>query len=378
MTLVFLVLFRFHINDFPFDSLHLIHCNHKIRKESEEEARFLKHFFSWLPFFSFERDSWLWNDENSLRWWRYQCFHKVITDHHLWFFLTGHHLEDRIETSFLNLMRGAWMRWFLNMQITQAHSLLPWVILFRPLLHEIKDSFYHFCKILWITYFEDYTNSDSDVSKRNWIRNNILTPLCHLWWSDTKFLHSMDQIYREIETFQPEDIEIVPIKTLSIWDLKNAGKILFPSPIVSKTILLDLRKKLHLYYNITQGKIDERLKRLNHKKGRKNLKTTTFFFVDQELYFFEHPTHFREETSTEEVVVDHLWEYQFLGETLGIHDKNLLWSTIRLSKPWDSFHGKTRNRWCLNQKIPLFRRNWIPLAVKDWNIIYIFEEIFKF
>jgi hypothetical protein len=42
-------------------------------------------------------------------------------------------------------------------------------------------------------------------------------------------------------------------------------------------------------------------------------------------------------------------------------------------KKGDLYRKKTRNEYCINQKIPIFRRNFIPIVVK-WNqIIKIFK-----
>lgn len=108
MSMICLVLARFQKNNYDFQRIHIVHCNHKIREQSEIEAQYLKTFFQGLPFFYFERETenkTLKSDENSLRKRRYDCFYKVCKQEHAPLLLTGHHLEDRIETSFLNCMR---------------------------------------------------------------------------------------------------------------------------------------------------------------------------------------------------------------------------------------------------------------------------------
>jgi hypothetical protein len=39
------VLFYYHTNNLDLSRIHIAHCNHKIREESEEEANFMKKFF---------------------------------------------------------------------------------------------------------------------------------------------------------------------------------------------------------------------------------------------------------------------------------------------------------------------------------------------
>jgi tRNA(Ile)-lysidine synthase TilS/MesJ len=49
------VLYYFHINGLSLNKVHIAHCNHKIRHESEDEAKFISDFFSGLDFHLYER-----------------------------------------------------------------------------------------------------------------------------------------------------------------------------------------------------------------------------------------------------------------------------------------------------------------------------------
>jgi hypothetical protein len=40
------ILFFYHKNKLDLNKIHIAHCNHKIRKESEIEAKFMSEFFS--------------------------------------------------------------------------------------------------------------------------------------------------------------------------------------------------------------------------------------------------------------------------------------------------------------------------------------------
>lgn len=68
------ILYFYHNNNFSLNNVHIAHCNHKIRPESEIEAKFMSDFFSGLDFHLYERDTALSIDENSLRNWRYSQF----------------------------------------------------------------------------------------------------------------------------------------------------------------------------------------------------------------------------------------------------------------------------------------------------------------
>ena len=222
MSMICLVLARFQKNNYDFQRIHIVHCNHKIRKQSEIEAEYLKTFFQGLPFFYFERNSEekentnLKCDENTLRKRRYQCFYKVCEHEHAPLLLTGHHLEDRIETSFINCMRGASLKGFMNMKAFQFHGLFESdPKFFRPLIDEIKDDLYHFCQTFKILFFEDQTNQQGEISQRNHLRINIFPSLIKNQYGETHFLESMRNLYHEIETYHPERVfSFAPIHTV--------------------------------------------------------------------------------------------------------------------------------------------------------------------
>jgi tRNA(Ile)-lysidine synthase len=101
------ILYFYWNNKLDLNNIHIAHCNHKIRPESEVEAKFMTDFFSGLDFYLYERDIKLSTDENSLRNWRYAQFSSLQKSTKASYIFLGHHLNDRVESTFLNLMRGA-------------------------------------------------------------------------------------------------------------------------------------------------------------------------------------------------------------------------------------------------------------------------------
>ena len=105
MTLITLIIIRHYLKKYPLNHIHIIHCNHHIRKQSDEEQTFIQTFFKGLHIHTFKKDKKLKTDEKTLRQRRYQCFENITQQENIPFLFLGHHLEDRIESSFLNLMR---------------------------------------------------------------------------------------------------------------------------------------------------------------------------------------------------------------------------------------------------------------------------------
>ncbi|MBQ7074728.1 tRNA lysidine(34) synthetase TilS [bacterium] len=299
MSLICLLLVWFQQKQYPLERIHIVHCNHKIRLESETEAQYLKVFFHGLNFFYFERKEKknLKEDENTLRKRRYECFYHVCKNEIAPILLTGHHLEDRIETSFLNSMRGASLKGFLNMKTFQFHGLLDTEPkFFRPLLEETKKDLYRFCQTFKIPFFEDYTNQQAEISQRNNLRLNIFPSLMKNQYGETHFLESMRNLYHEIESLKPErEFTFSPIYTLPTRNLKEAVKLHEDTKTFSKRDVLSLRERLGICYNITPGKIDDWFQRFQLQKGYKNLKDYHFFFHNNVLYLFQGTTKFREQ-----------------------------------------------------------------------------------
>jgi tRNA(Ile)-lysidine synthase TilS/MesJ len=74
MLVAILILYFYQKNKLDISNIHIAHCNHKIRQESEIEAKFMMKFFSGLNLHIYERDKKLAEDENSLRNRRYSQF----------------------------------------------------------------------------------------------------------------------------------------------------------------------------------------------------------------------------------------------------------------------------------------------------------------
>jgi hypothetical protein len=102
-----------------------------------------------------------------------------------------------------------------------------------------------------------------------------------------------------------------------------------------------------------------------------------FFCHNRQLYVIKAKKEFWKEYITESHTITKLWFQTIAGITLEVNEKRLLGATLRFPQHWDTFNGKTRNRRCINQKIPLFRRNFIPLAVKEGKIIHMRKNVMK-
>ena len=202
----------------PKDQLFFLHCNHQVRKESSDEQKFLSDFFQDWNFVVFIREKNWSPTENELRNRRYACFQKFCQENQISALVLWHHLNDRIETSMMNLIRGCGVKGLLNMHVQDAHPLLPSCIkLMRPLLWFTKKTIEENCLRLHIPFFQDETNTNPEVSLRNHIRNKILPLFEDLSFETAQgssFLESRKTIYHELEKQDKSDPlkRLIPIK----------------------------------------------------------------------------------------------------------------------------------------------------------------------
>ena len=369
------ILYFYHINKFYFNNIHIAHCNHKIRKESEEEAKFMKKFFNWLDLHIFERDRSLPEDENSLRNRRYSQFSSLQKSTKSSCVFVGHHLNDRVESTFLNLLRWSWINGFLNMHKIEEHHLLPeWCKVCRPLLDTPKSDILNICNNAWIPYFEDETNLDNSVSKRNYIRNQIINPLS----KDSKFLESFSTIYTQIENFEKKwNVNLINMPSSPTWNAECSY--LWNNDILNcdENDLFELFKYLKI--QASSQLISERKWWLNNwENWYKYIAWTYFFIHEKQLYIIKADKDFWEKKlENKSTTIESMDNIEYYWFNLDIPRDDLIWSEVRLPQEWDTFAWKKWSRWTLNQKIPMRWRDWIPLAIKNGKVIHMWKNIWK-
>ena len=372
------ILYFYWKNKLDLSKIHIAHCNHKIRPESEDEAKFMSDFFSGLDFHLYERQWWN-EDENSLRNRRYSQFSSLQKSTKSSLVFLGHHLNDRVESTFLNLMRGSGINGFLNMRGIECHHLLPdGCKVSRPLLNTSKNEILNICNEIWIPYFEDKTNFDDSVSKRNWVRNQVVNPLS----DDSKFLESFAEIYKQLENIENSN-ESKDLKTMPSFPLWNTEfSYLWEKNILecNENDVFDLFHTLKIQCSAIV--VNEWKDWLNQwKNGYKYISWVYFFIHEKQLFIVKAEKDFwkRKNNSEEniELKIESMDDIRFFGFDLKITRDEFIWLEVRLPKDWDIFAWKKWSRWALNQKIPMRWRDWIPLAIKDGKVIHMWKNIWK-
>jgi len=146
------------------------HCNFKLRgKESDEDQKFVKQFAKDLniPLHIKVCDlsHTTQNTQLAAREERYKWFKQLITTQDFDYLVTAHHLDDSIETFFINLQRGSGLKGLLGIQNKQN--------ILRPLLPFTRKEIHAYALKHHLSWREDSSNA-SDKYVRNYIRHHII------------------------------------------------------------------------------------------------------------------------------------------------------------------------------------------------------------
>ncbi len=367
-------------NNLDNNNLYFIHLNHQTRLNNIKDEIFVKNFFKWTNIVIKTRKNNLAKTENNLRNWRYQEIKKFIQKNQINLILSGHNLTDRIESSFMNMLRWCGIQWFKSMWIIQEHHLLDRQV-FRPLIDLTKNEITQLCKKYKIPYIHDETNDNPKTSLRNFLRIKLLPQIYKLSNKKDKlsnsFIESMSTIYKQLDQEEPDnnllkDTIKSPYRNHRFWYELDIFK-----KLVTQWQLLNIIKKLWIYKNINSSFIKELSDFIVNKQDWFKYFNQTYFRISHgKIYIINAPQNFWIKTIDKKVPINTLWNIQLWKLNITIDKKNMLWSVLRFPKVWDKFKGKTRNQYCSNQKIPVFWRNFIPVVEKDWKIIHSFKDIY--
>jgi len=149
----------------------LAHCNFKLRgQESDDDQKFVENWARQI-------DTKLYinvcdlsnhpkkNTQIAARDARYEWFDELKKTHQFDYIVIGHHLDDSIETFFINLQRASGLKGLTG--INERKNIL------RPLLNYTRKEIENYALNNQLTWREDSSNA-SDKYKRNFIRHQII------------------------------------------------------------------------------------------------------------------------------------------------------------------------------------------------------------
>ncbi|MBQ9318795.1 MAG: tRNA lysidine(34) synthetase TilS, partial [Bacilli bacterium] len=152
------------------------HINHNVRKQSNEEEKYLKKYckdnniiFKSMKITSYNKG----NFENEARIKRYAFYESILKKYNSHTLLLAHHGDDLMETVLMKIIRGSNLEGYAGIK---TYSKQKDYLIIRPLLNLTKEDIIKYNKDNKIKYFIDDTNTN-DKYTRNRIRLNILPML---------------------------------------------------------------------------------------------------------------------------------------------------------------------------------------------------------
>ena len=126
-------------------------------------------------------------------------FAELLEKEHYKSIATAHHLDDNIETVFLNLLRGT--------GFAGLHGILPkQQNIIRPLLFASRDEIEQYSKTEKLTHQKDTTN-DSNLYRRNFIRHEIIPVFKKINPAFAKTMQANIERFKEAEKIIQRDFE---------------------------------------------------------------------------------------------------------------------------------------------------------------------------
>lgn len=381
----------FHKAGFSFG---IAHCNFKLRgKESDGDKKFVSELAEKykVPFFWKSFNTKPYSEKNKIsiqmaaRELRYDWMKRLAKDKKYDFIATAHHLDDSIETFFINILRGTGITGLQGVPVKQG-------VIIRPMLFAHKKKIRDYAEAEKLSWREDSSNL-TDKYLRNNIRHHLIPSLKKLnagfektitkelsYFKDAAeiFKKFMEEKKKEIVTEEGKNI------LLNIKKLKDSGH--------AETILHELLRS----YDFTPETTELIAKRMFTTAGKKFFSPTYRLIKDRDflilspkrsdtgekdLFIKKNQTEFEnaELYFKIEVSPGNLSHVKDKKSSVAYFDHSLISFPIKVRKwkPGDSFqplgmNGKKKlSDFFIDKKMPLNDKENIYVLESEGKIIWV-------
>ncbi|MBI3500541.1 MAG: tRNA lysidine(34) synthetase TilS [Bacteroidetes bacterium] len=269
-------------------SFGIAHCNFKLRgEESEEDEEFVKSVagkykvafhkksFSTKAYSERKKIS----IQMSARELRYEWLKRLAKDKKYDCIATAHHLDDSIETFFINLLRGTGIAGLQGIQVKQGNIIRPLLFANKKMIHDYADE----NKLQWR---EDSSNF-TDKYLRNSIRHHLIPSLKRLnkgfektITKELSYFKEAGDIFKKFIEEKKKEIIVEDGKNilLNIKKLKDSGH--------AETVLHEILRA----YDFNPETTELIAQRMYTTAGKKFLSPTYRLIKDREFFILT-PTH---------------------------------------------------------------------------------------
>ncbi len=179
------------------------HINHKQRRESEEEYKFLEVYchnnnliFEGTTF----EENVEGNFQHKAREFRYDFYQKLYLKYNAKALLTGHHGDDQVETILMRILRGTSLKGLIGIKDDTTINQMRVV---RPLLGCSKEEIIDYLCHHHLEYRIDESNLKSDYT-RNYLRNEVVPKITEEFGKTHCKFQNLSNSIEEISNFIDE------------------------------------------------------------------------------------------------------------------------------------------------------------------------------
>ncbi|MDO5649570.1 MAG: tRNA lysidine(34) synthetase TilS [Gallicola sp.] len=376
--------------------MHCCHINHMLREqEAIRDENFCREFCRkyGIPFYAFRIDvaSYSCKEKRSLeeagRIIRYRCFHKIADKWENSRIAVAHHGDDQVETVLQNMIRGTGLTGLTGMDYKNGKII-------RPMLDVYKKDILEYLEREAFSFCVDSTNEENDYN-RNRIRNQLIPFLERLNPNVKQAILRMsislsrDEDYlnqKKQESFHKvlkKDQDGISYIDTGLW-----GEV---HPSIQFRVIMKIIESFHGHCrDISQNDLTRVVELFNKEKGKKELLADLVWEKDSKRVWIYREK--KDEFIEKNLVLGK--EYSFngyiikadkikradmkKGDSVYFSKEILTYPLIlRNRKTGDRFYPynapgeKKLKDFFIDQKIPRFKRNQIPLLVCNHKIIWI-------
>ena len=257
--------------EFKFNLL-VIHFNHQVRGKvswaDEEFVRNLAKSYGLRSIVGRTRGVPIQKSETRLRQYRFNFFQRVLAHHPGAVLVTGHNLNDQIETFIMRLAKGSHLPGLLGIRPRSGR-------LIHPLIRESRSCIEHYARQRKLIYREDQTNYDTMIL-RNKIRHRILPYLQKNLGKDidkaiVRTLAGLNGYYEIYEQKLKEVIADCTKKVKGVLVLDRKNYFLYSPPLRRGLLEYCISKVYPLNYNISDYSLPQWDKFISSAQSGKKL-----------------------------------------------------------------------------------------------------------
>lgn len=229
---------------------------------------------------------------------RYNWLEKIIQEKGYDVYATAHHLDDQIETFFINFLRGTGISGLRGIPSISGNCV-------RPILFASRNDIISYQKRFGLSYREDQSNL-SERYQRNKIRLRLLPVLEEIQQDYREAFFRNFENLKEVERIFKRDVQL---KCDRLTIIEADGSIRFP--IDALINLHPIRTYLHellLPYHFTNSDIQDIIACLDNESGRQFLSSTHRLLKDRDYLILT-----RLESNTAEQEIEILESYDFIS-----------------------------------------------------------------